>query len=543
MIVASHRIRSGFVGLSILAGLLTWAATPALAQRPGELKFDEDSFEVLEEAGIAMVRVERSRGEQGRVTVQYATSDGTATAGSDYTSVSGTLEWAPGDGSDRTFQIPILDDGAAEGSETIQLTLSNPTGGAVLDDERATAVVVILGSDGAPGGNGGDDNGGDDNGGDDNGGDDNGGGDNGGGDLRNLIKFDQRNFLALESSGQAIVVVERSRGENGLVTVDYEIVPGTAQPGDDYQPVTGTLSWPDGDGSDKTFLVPLVVDDVLEPSEHAKLVLSNPTGGANLDGQRSMALLTILDDDQGAAPGDDNRPGEIKFDERGYQVIEGAGVARIAVERSRGARGIVSVEVFTSDGSAMAGEDYEAASAILTWGDGDRARKFFEVPILEDDDTEGNETVLLDLADPTGGASLDDERFTSTLSILDNDGTTTLCSDDSTKLCLLGGRFQVEVKWRTLNGDTGRGQMIPQSDSAGLVWFFDPSNVEMLIKVLNACSVQGLKGYWVFFAATTNVDFTVEVTDTATGLTREYFNPAGQAALPIQDTLTFKTCP
>jgi len=521
-------------------------ALPSLA-RPGEIKFDQDSFEVFEESGFALITVERSRGEDGRVTVRYATADGSATAGSDYTAVSGTLEWGPGDGSNRTFQIPILDDGDAEGAETIELSLSDPTGGAELDATRATSVVVIRASDGGAGGggddNGGDDNGGDDNGGDDNGGDDNGGDDNGGNDLRNLIKFDQRNFLALESSGVAVIAVERSRGENGAVTVDYEVLPDTAQPGSDYQPVTGTLSWANGDGSVKTFQVPLIADDQMEPAENARLMLSNPTGGANLDGQRSMALLTILDDDQGAAPVDDNRPGEIKFDERGYQVIEDAGIARVAVERSRGARGIVSVEVSTADGSAMAGEDYEATTTVLTWGNGDRARKFLEVPILEDDQTEGNETVSLSLAAPTGGASLDDERFVSTLTILDNDGSTALCSDDDTTLCLAGGRFRVEVKWRTKDGDTGRGHMISQGSSSGLVWFFDPNNVEMLVKVLNACSVPGLEAYWVFFAATTNVDFTVEVTDTSTGLTREYLNPAGQAAQPIQDTLTFRTCP
>lgn len=520
--------------LTVTFALVT--ALPALA-RPGEIKFDQDSFEVFEESGFALITVERSRGEDGRVTVQYATADGSASAGSDYTAVSGTLEWGPGDGSNRMFQIPILDDGDAEGPETIELTLSNPTGGAELDATRATSVVVIRASDGGAGG------GGDDNPGDDNGGDDNGGDDNGGNDLRNLIKFDQRNFLALESSGVAVIAVERSRGEDGAVTVDYEVLPDTAQPGSDYQPVTGTLSWDDGDGSVKTFQVPLIADDQMEPAENARLMLSNPTGGAHLDGQRSMALLTILDDDQGAAPGDDNRPGEIKFDERGYQVIEDAGIARIAVERSRGARGIVSVEVSTADGSAMAGEDYEAATGVLTWGDGDRARKFLEVPILEDDQTEGNETVSLSLAAPTGGASLDDERFVSTLTILDNDGSTALCSDDDTSLCLADGRFRVEVSWRTKDGNTGRGRMIPQGSSSGLVWFFDRDNVEMLVKVLDACSVPGLEAYWVFFAATTNVDFTVEVTDTSTGLTREYLNPAGQAAQPIQDTLTFRTCP
>jgi hypothetical protein len=62
----------------------------------------------------------------------------------------------------------------------------------------------------------------------------------------------------------------------------------------------------------------------------------------------------------------------------------------------------------------------------------------------------------------------------------------------------------------------------------------------MLIKVLDAC--QGFNSFWVFFAATTDVDFTATVTDTRTGVVKQYSNPAGRAAQPVQDTFTFKTC-
>jgi len=127
----------GFVSLIALFALFA-TNLPALADGPGEFKFDDDSFQVVEEAGVAVILVERSSGEDGAVTVQYETSDVTALAGSDYTSTSGTLSWSNGDDSDRVFQIPILDDDDAEGSETLQLRLFNPTGGATLDDERRT---------------------------------------------------------------------------------------------------------------------------------------------------------------------------------------------------------------------------------------------------------------------------------------------------------------------------------------------------------------------------------------------------------------------
>ncbi|HEY6553909.1 MAG TPA: Calx-beta domain-containing protein, partial [Vicinamibacteria bacterium] len=145
-----------------LIPILAWALLPAaaFADGPGVLKLDEESFEVSEDAGVAVIRVERSQGEDGAVSVQYGTSNGTAVAGQDYTAVSGTLSWASGDGSDRTFTVPILDDAAAEGSETFQIALSGATGGAAIDSERGTTTVWILANDGGSGGGGG--NGGDD---------------------------------------------------------------------------------------------------------------------------------------------------------------------------------------------------------------------------------------------------------------------------------------------------------------------------------------------------------------------------------------------
>ena len=70
------------------------------------------------------------------------------------------------------------------------------------------------------------------------------------------------------------------------------------------------------------------------------------------------------------------------------------------------------------------------------------------------------------------------------------------------------------------------------------MWFFRKGNKELLIKVLDACDT--FEAYWVFFAATTNVDFTVKVTDTETGLVKEYTNTGGNAADPVQDTFTFE---
>ena len=78
-------------------------------------------------------------------------------------------------------------------------------------------------------------------------------------------------------------------------------------------------------------------------------------------------------------------------------------------------------------------------------------------------------------------------------------------------------------------------------DDTGLIHLQDPDNVELLLTVLDSCSVND--HFWVFFAATTDVEFTVTVTDTQTDTTKQYFNPLGTLPQPIQDTDAFATCP
>lgn len=515
----------------IWGALALLPAVPAVADGPGTLKFDEESFEVFEEAGVASITIERSQGEDGSVSVQVATGGGTATAGQDYTAVSQTLTWGSGDGSDKTVLVPILNDSVAEGSETVQLTLSNATGGATVSSERGTSVLVILASDGGSGGGG---NGG----GDDNGG---GGDDDDDGSRPGTLKFDEREFVAVEGNGSAVVTVERSRGEAGSVSVSYSTQNGTATAGQDYTAVSGTLSWGPGDESRKTITIPILDDAASEGSETVRLVLSNPTGGAVLDGERGTAVLRIVENGNGGNNDDDDnggsRPGTFKFDERSFQGIEGRGSATVVVARSRGERGAVSVQYSTEGLSATAGQDFTPVSGTLSWAAGDERPKSFQILILDDNVQEGNETIRVVLSTPTGGAILDDERATATVTVLDGDGSRTACRDDDDSLCLLSGRFKIEVVWRLADGRTGSGHMVPVSDNSGFVWFFDRDNVEMLVKVLDGCALSDTR--WVFFAATTNVDFTVEVTDTVTGITKEYKNPGGNAAAPVQDTFTF----
>ena len=87
------------------------------------------------------------------------------------------------------------------------------------------------------------------------------------------------------------------------------------------------------------------------------------------------------------------------------------------------------------------------------------------------------------------------------------------CIEGPSTLCLNNDRFQVRVNWRNFEGQTGVGSVVPGgSNTSANLWFFQPDNWELLVKVLDACQVNNR--YWVFFAATTNVRFELTVTDT-----------------------------
>ncbi len=115
------------------------------------------------------------------------------------------------------------------------------------------------------------------------------------------------------------------------------------------------------------------------------------------------------------------------------------------------------------------------------------------------------------------------------------------CTPSPTALCLEDGRFRVEVAWDDFSGGHGAGRVVPvASDDAGLFWFFSPDNWELLVKVLDGCALNDR--FWVFSAATTDVGYTLTVTDTATDRTWSSSNPPGRAAPAVTDTVAFDTC-
>ena len=116
------------------------------------------------------------------------------------------------------------------------------------------------------------------------------------------------------------------------------------------------------------------------------------------------------------------------------------------------------------------------------------------------------------------------------------------CVPSATVLCLNNGRFQVTAVWKRTDQTTGSGTGVQLTSDSGYFWFFNSANIEVVLKVLNACGLSS-SYYWVFSAGLTNVEVTLVVTDTQRGVVKTYVNPLGTAYLPVQDTSAFATCP
>lgn len=116
------------------------------------------------------------------------------------------------------------------------------------------------------------------------------------------------------------------------------------------------------------------------------------------------------------------------------------------------------------------------------------------------------------------------------------------CTPSSTVACLNSNRFRVTINWRDFSNNTGSARVAPAgTDDSGIFYFFTSDNWEVLFKVLDGCSFNNR--YWVFFAATTDVQFTATVTDTLYNTTRTFYNSLGHPANAVTDTSAFATCP
>lgn len=338
-----------------------------IAEQTAVVQFASSAYAVSESDGTIEIAIERTGSTIGSmaVTVTVATFDGTATAPLDYQQTFANIVFAPGT-TEQFFRVSLNDDREIEGDETILLKLNHLTG----DDQtvlgtQSTARIRIVDDDITD---------------------------------QAVLQFAAPTYTVQEDAGQAVIAVNLvGRGDPAApVSVDYATEDGLARAGDDYQAVTGRLTFAPGETS-MTFTIPITNDTVSEGDETILLSLRNPQGRAIL-GSQNFAVLTILDDDVAETS-------VIQFRSSTYGVNEAGDRATITVNRIGDDSQAVTVDFATFDGTAREGIDYRPVSGRLTFAENVTSRSF-SVPIIGDLPTEQAETVRLRLSNPRLAAAV-----------------------------------------------------------------------------------------------------------------------------------------
>lgn len=227
----------------------------------GTLAFSAASYSAIEGAGqSAVITLTRSGGSSGAVSALMIASNGSAVSGSDYVPSSVVVHWADGDTTPKQVLIPLVNDSVIEIDETVNLSLTQPTGSSALGLDTA---VLTIGDDEPP-------------------------------------TFELTPSALIVTEGlqtSAVFTITRQGGNATTVSINYTTTPGTATSPADFTAMSGTLSWAPGAAAQQQITIPLNDDTIYEgPTESLTLAISSPSGGGVILGS-STATLTITEND------------------------------------------------------------------------------------------------------------------------------------------------------------------------------------------------------------------------------------------------------
>jgi len=249
---------------------------------------------------------------------------------------------------------------------------------------------------------------------------------------------DNETIFVSESAGVVTIPVVRTGSTIEQATVEYTTnETGEAASNVDYEtptldgrPNTGQVFFDVGE-AEASIVIPIINDETEEGNETFAIGLQNPSTGG-LDLPRTV-LITIVDDDSPTPI--------ISVGEANISVLEGLATASVTVLRSGNTDGTSSVDFTTSNGTAVAGDDYIATSGTLNFAPGEFI-KTLSIPLVDDVNVESTEEFIVNLSTPTG--ALLGDQAQSAIAILDNDSGLS----DLTRQTLISGLNQpTTLKW------------------------------------------------------------------------------------------------
>ncbi|TQV89522.1 Calx-beta domain-containing protein [Aliikangiella coralliicola] len=376
----SNLVGDGTIG-SLSMAMIVIAEDEAIPPA-GEIGFEQVAKSVNENDTNVTLNVIRTGGSFGELGVSYNTTDASAIAGTDYVALSGNLTFADGETS-QSISITLVNDDVYESDEQFAVQLSNLTGDGVLDSQAAT--ITIVDDEPTP--------------------------DSG------IFVFENATFYVDENAASIEIDVVRVDGDFGEATVEITSVgqnsaEATATEGEDYERVSQTLSFADGETSKSVTLI--INDDAnYEGDEYFILDLTNAVGAGI--GPQSSTDIFIREDD--AVP----PAGVFQFSGSNYQVDESSGEVLLTVTRSNGSYGEVRLNLNTVDDTARDGVDYQGEETTLTFLDGE-TNQTVRLIIHNNDDYQGDRSFTASLSGLVGDGSIG-AIATTTINILEDEAT------------------------------------------------------------------------------------------------------------------------
>ncbi|MEG4529481.1 Calx-beta domain-containing protein [Microcoleus sp. D2_18a_D3] len=380
-------------------------ATLDIVDDDSTLQFSAPEFSVNEDGTpIAAVTVTRTGSTTGAVSAMVDLTNVT-TAPDDYSNVPIFVNFGAGDSAPKIVTIPIVNDTLVEDLETLQLTLTQPTGNASLGTQK-TATLDIVDDD-------------------------------------TSLQFSAQEFSVNEDGTPNVAVtVTRIGSATGAVSATVELTDETATTSGDYFNVPLAVNFASGDTADKTITIPIINDTLVEEPETLQLRLILPTANASI-GTPSTATLTIVDDDVPATP--INLPiGSLIAPVTNLPIAtpiatpidneDGTPIAAVTVTPIGSATGAVSATVELTNGTATNPDDHFNVPLAVNFASGDTADKTITLGRVNDALEEDLETVNLSLTNPTGNATIETQS-TAILNILDDEvAPTPIDNEDDTPI-------------------------------------------------------------------------------------------------------------
>lgn len=345
---------------------------------PGQIEVPNFQCNVIE-GNRTLIKLIRTLGVQGPLSVDWETRRlGHAAPGVDYVESSGVLTWADGDVSERTIEVETI---ANLGVDEPRLFEVRIVGSA---SPRTRVVggrvqVSIIDDDSA-------------------------------GIGPSAFRFSQITAKVVESGGAITLKVNRSGSTTGAVGCSFATANGTALAGTHYTNTSGTLSWADGEGGEKSFTVPIINVGGAGGNKTFTATISAPTGAAGIDAGYATVSVEIIDDESFTVT-----PGTLGFGGAALAASEAVGTLAIAVHRTGGSTGNVSVDYTAVELTAIEGENFLPCSGTLTWLNGDSTVKYIPLTIINDSQVSQPVSLTVTLSGVTGGAALGTSVVTVTI--------------------------------------------------------------------------------------------------------------------------------